>query len=388
MFLINKNKGFDMRKWQILFCSIFFLFLAYLGCFVDCGKVNSLIENRSLTKWSEVQENGREVFERYISDRIPFRDNFLIFYFSLNLKLDKLNQQNLEGKDGWMFQVKINLSHNLPALDSFQNKDLLSQSQLDTMVANVQKIKKYCDENNIKFYLIFPPDKSRIYSKFMPSYILRKEAPSFVKRFISYLPKNISVIPIESELIEFAQISEDLLYYKEDAHWSEDGAFFAYHQLMKAIQKDFPAVQVLTKDDFVIEKNKVYDLYNARNKPVFFYGNQYMPKYGKEITLYNHYTYKRQNDVTVVWKKNFNNSTNKTGNPLSVYIVGDSFACYLHPFFSATFQRVRGYRFNMPEGKKWGILFNDRKREFAIEKPDILIFSISELKLKDLLQVD
>ncbi len=377
-----------MRKWQILFCSIFFLYLAYLGCFIDYSKINSLVENRSLTKWSAVQKNGREVFEKYISDRIPFRDNLLMFYFSLNLKLDILNQQNLEGKDGWMFQNKNDVSHNLPVLDSFQNKDLLSQSQLNTMVANVQKIKKYCDENNIKFYLIFPPDKSRIYPQFMPSYILRKKAPSLVERFISYLPKDISVVPLERELTEYAQTSEDLLYYKEDTHWSEDGAFFAYHQLIKAIKKDFSAVQVLTKDDFVVEKNIIYDLYNTRKEPVFFYGNQYMPKYGRTPSLYNHYTYKRQTDVTVVRANNFNNSTNKNGYPLNIYIVGDSFACYLHPFFSATFQRVRGYRFNMPKEEKWGILFNDRKREFTIEKPDILIFSISDLKLKDLLMVD
>lgn len=377
-----------MRKWQILFCSVFFLSLAYLGYFIDYGKINSSYENRSLTKWSAVQKNGREVFEKYISDRIPFRDNLLIFYFSLDLKLDILNQRDLEGKNGWMFLNKNDASRNLSALDVFQNKDLLSQSQLNTMVANVQKIKKYCDENNIKFYLIFPPDKSRIYPQFMPSYILRKDAPSLVKRFIRYLPKDINVVPIESELIEYAQVSEDLLYYKEDAHWSEDGAFFVYHQLMKAIKKDFSAVQALTKDDFIIEKNKIYDLYNARKEPVFFYGNQYRPKYGRTPSLYNHYTYKRQTDVTVVWEANFNNSTNKNGYPLNIYIVGDSFACYLHPFFSATFQRVRGYRFNMPGWEKWGILFNDRKREFITEKPDILIFSISDLKLKDLLKVD
>ena len=74
--------------------------------------------------------------------------------------------------------------------------------------------------------------------------------------------------------------------------------------------------------------------------------------------------------------------------PLNVYVIGDSFACYLHAFLSATFHRVRAYRFNMPRDRNAGIWFNERKKEFEEEKPDILILSISDLKLKDLLRID
>ena len=97
--------------------------------------------------------------------------------------------------------------------------------------------------------------------------------------------------------------------------------------------------------------------------------------------------YKNKQDIQIHWDQNFRHSTHQKGQKLNVYIIGDSYACYLHPFLSATFKRVRSHRFNMPK-EPWGIQFNKQIAKFNIEKPDILILSVSDLKLKDLLRIN
>ena len=82
----------------------------------------------------------------------------------------------------------------------------------------------------------------------------------------------------------------------------------------------------------------------------------------------------------------FRSSYYPEGHDLNVYIIGDSFATYLYHFLSATFKNIVAYRFNEPH-TNWGILFEQRKEEMLSNHTNVLILSVSDLKLKDLLKV-
>ena len=90
-------------------------------------------------------------------------------------------------------------------------------------------------------------------------------------------------------------------------------------------------------------------------------------------------------DIKIKHDTEFISSTNPHGQPFKIYIIGDSYATYLHSFLSATFQYVHAYRFNTYK-KPWGIFFHERLKEMKEDKTNILILSISDLKLKDLLE--
>lgn len=387
-----------IKIYRFIFVLLFLFFLIFFGVFLNVKEGyedKSQFENRLLFQVKDIK-NTQDV-EKYISDHIPFREELIRIYFSANLKAPQAIQTNIEGKDEWVFLGKNPTGTNLPVLAVFQNKILLSQKQLLKMVDNVKKVKQYCDENKIKFYLMFPPDKSRVYSFLMPSYIVRKNNLSVVEEFLRLLPKDINVISLEKELIDeavktYTQETDSLLYYKEDTHWTEEATFLAYQLLMSKIKIDFPEINVLSRDDFNIDLKIVYLPYYIGSGPIFGRGNIQLPKFEHKTNWYNYFTYKNIDDVQIIWDKNFKQSINSNinANPLNVYIVGDSFACYLHPFLSSTFHHVRAYRFNMPgeDESNWGIKFNERKKEFEKEKPDILIFSISDLKLRELLRVD
>lgn len=373
--------------YHLFFVLIPFCFLLFLGFYLDVRKNESQLESRRLSEIPQKPFAQRKELETYISDHIPFREKILTVYFSFNLKLASLNTQNIVGKENWIFAVQNPVQYNLPVLKSYQNYKLLTHTEQAKIIENLKYMKKWCDENNVKFYLMFPPDKSRIYSRFMPDFILRKEDDSTVMQLKKQIPEDITVVPLEKELIAFSFLNNELLYYKDESHWSEEGAFFVYQQLMKQIKKDFSNTQALSKDNFFITKTLPYRPYDVGKYPKIGKGNQHQPKITEKDFTYNHFTYKNKNDIQIHWDKNFRHSTYNNGQPFNVYIIGDSYATYLHSFLSATFQRVRAFRFNMPK-EKWGIQFNERIKEFKIEKPNILILAVSDLKLKDLLKVE
>lgn len=361
--------------------------LLLAGSFLDTEKTKSELESRNLHTIPKNPLLQRREFESYISDHFPFREKLLATYFSLNLKLPSTQAKNIVGEDNWIFAIKNPEGSNLPVLKSYQNYNLLTVNEINQIIKNLKKFKKWCDDNNIKLYLLFPPDKNRVYARFMPKFILRKQNKSPVEQLKMQIPTEFNVIPLEKELIELSLKSNDLLYYKEESHWSETGAFFAYQELMKKITQDFPFLKPLSTDDFYITKTITYRPYDAAPFPQFGKGNQYIPRLFHKTTLYNHFVYKNKQDIQIHWDQNFKNSTYSKGQELNVYIIGDSYACYLHPFLSATFKRVRSHRFNMPR-EPWGIQFNKQTAKFNIEKPDILILSVSDLKLKDLLRIN
>lgn len=67
-------------------------------------------------------------------------------------------------------------------------------------------------------------------------------------------------------------------------------------------------------------------------------------------------------------------------------MIGDSFAYYLLPFLIPTFSHFRMHRFNENgTGALWGIRWQEREKELLNNKIDILILSISDQKLEELM---
>ena len=379
-----------MRKiYYFLFVFIPLIGLFLMGVFLDAEKIESPRERRTLAEkpksiWKETQK-----LESYLSDHLPLRDKMLDWYFGLGLSFDFGTEKIIIGKNDWLFLKKHDTTYNLPVMESYQNKVLFSDKQHMKIIENLMHIKRQCDTHNIRLYLLFPPSKDRIYAQYMPSYILRDKRPSPVKQLVNLLPTELNVVPIEDLLIREARISKEPLYFKQDSHWAEEGAFIVYQQLMQYIQKDFPDLKAKAKDDFKIEKiNDVFSPYfNLKSGTVFGKGSFLLPGMDQYNTLkYNHYTYKDIENVTIKKSSVFISSIYPQGFPLKVYIIGDSFATYLHPYLSATFQYVHAHRFNpMGEGN-WGIHFNERMKEMIEDGTNILIISVSDLKLKDLLE--
>ncbi len=389
--MINKHNS--LKKKINLYYFFFVIFpitvLFILGIFLDIEKTISIRERRNLSSLPEQILFNNQDTEKYIADHIPFREKILDYYFQTGFGHDFGTAKVLIGQNGWLFQNAFENSYNIHNIKSYQNKLLLSKKDLQKIISNLKIIQKWCDDHNIKLYIIFPPDKHRIYARFMPTYILRDNRPSLVKRVAAMIPKEITVVPIEDLLtIQALKKPEQYLYYKTESHWSERGAFTAYQELIKFIQRDFPDVNALTESDFDISFiHNVYSPYINGANAIYTNGNLHIdgtPVNNKNI--YEHFVPKTNKEITINRKNQFQSSNYPNGTPYNVYIIGDSYTTYIHSFLSATFQRVKAHRFNGPN-TEWGIRFKKRQKEMLEDKTNILILSISDLKLKDLLRI-
>ena len=365
-----------------VFIPLFVLFL--LGTFLDTDKTKSERERRKLAQKTEKPLMYPQAFEKYLSDHLWGRDIFLDIYFKVGMSLNLGTNKVLIGKKGWLFQNVVSDRNNLHNLLSYANKLNLSEKQLNKIRTNLLKMKQFCDENNIKMYLMFPPDKHRIYARYMPSYVLREERPSLVKRIAILVPEGIRFVKLEDKMIAESFNENTLLYYKTESHWSEDGAYLAYRLLMDKIKQDFPDIQIADPTDFNISsKQSVFTPYWPIDKqPRWTKGNLFLEGIKTDDVLYIHYELKPKNNIQMMWSIPFVTSFNPNKD-YNVYMIGDSYAPYLSTFLAQSFKNVYFYRFN-PTGGKFGIDFLKRQSQMIQQKTDILIMSVSDLKILDL----
>ncbi len=375
------NKGIH----TFLLC-LFILFplcvLLTIGLTLDTTQTKSLRERRNLETFPFHFWAQSKKLEKYISDHLPKRPELIDFYFESGLGHDLGTQDRIIGKENFIFYTTL-YYRNISPLLIYQNSYLFTPKQIRLLKKNVQKIADFAKEHNIKVYLMISPTTSRIYHKWMPDYILRENNPSVTEQVETAVQDIITVVPIEKHLISQAR-SQFPLIYKTDTHWSEDGAFEAYKLLMNAIQKDFKDIRAVTPDDYNIKLiKKVWESYQYAQKPYFDNGNTYLKglDYGK--TQYRHYIHKDKANLKINRDIQFRFSDYEKGAPYRAYIIGDSFTYYMLPFLMPTFSHIRMHRFN--ENGDTGIRWQEREKELADDKINILILSISDQKLEELM---
>lgn len=359
--------------------------LFLMGVFLDSHSTESKRERRILTEWPAnfwVDLNG---VESYISDHIKGREKILDFYFQSGLSLNFGNDTTLIGKEGWLFRNSFGNRENIHNIHSYQNKVDFSKSEFETIFKNISDLQKWCDDNNIKLYVMFPPDKHRVYARYMPSYIIRRNQKSLAKRVAEILPKNVKFIPLEDRLTQLSYTAPEPVYYKQESHWSEYGAYQSYLWLMEEVKKDFKDVLIATPNDFTVTKtNRVWTPYYWNSSMMD--GNLWISGLkGYEDKIYTRYEIPKNSGIKIKKNKSWRTSVNPN-KKYNAYLIGDSYACYSFYFLAAGFNNVIFYRFNEGGETDWGMHWSERRKEMLENKTDILVLSVSDLKLKDLFE--
>lgn len=374
--------------------NILFLLISSLlvtgGIFLSDASISES-ENRSLTSFPSVfTEKGlnREfgtIFEKALVDHLMIRDTLIDIHTSfLNIFNTKGNKNVLIGRNGWLFRNAYSDNHNFHNLNSYQRKIILTQQQKNTISHELKKTLDWAKKNNIKLYLIVPPEKPQIYAHYFPGFFKRRDNPPLNRQVGALMPKGITFIPMEEKLKSAVLNAPVPLYWKTDTHWNYSGAFIAYQELMRAIKRDFPAVTYLTRNDFDIRlKNEIIECEGSKGRGIL-YKMLKNPDYADE-TAYEFFTFKEPHTTKTI------HSSIRYGlyqtpdalNHLNVVMYHDSYGNYMIDFLKDTFKNLRTIRFN-PKGEKWNIWLDEEQQSILDFKPDILIFEISELKLIEL----
>ena len=340
---------------------------------IDWTGTTSSKEKRALAEWPDRAawrrldpQLGREM-ENWLNDRFGGRDALLDWQARLAYGINGriLNEDTLGGRDGWLFYNKEG------SVRSFQNADLFAPAELQTIRNNLTRRAEWLDMRGIRLFLLVVPAKNRVYGEFYPTGIRKIGTIGRAEQTVKYL-RETTALPVEFPLDDLLAAKEHhgaLLYFRQDTHWTDYGAFLGYQKLMRRIHQDLPMAIPLEKSDFQWE---------------------YRPEGGGDLTPLARVALKKSAaDVryetlirsqplpfTYLLQHPFVNHTVREGRPLKAFVLYDSFGVSMIPFLSSTFGEVKYLRRHD---------FNEIQDEIAAFQPDVVIHEVAERLVPDLL---
>ncbi len=196
-------------------------------------------------------------YRRYYKDNFSLR-NILIYLNNLyKVKLYGFSpvSKTIIGKNGWLFMAKE--SEDVNEVDYFRSIKLFSKEELKHWQNALEQRRDWLANRGIHYFFIIAPNKSTIYSEFMPDFIHPVRNESRLDQLLNYLKNNsdFQIIDLRKVLINAKKDCE--VYYKTDSHWNEYGAYIAYREIMRYIGKYFENIKSMPISNFKIEiKNR------------------------------------------------------------------------------------------------------------------------------------
>lgn len=336
-------------------------------------------ENKSLAVFPDVNpfhETFPKKMDNYINDRIGFRKETLgmssLFFNDIKRKILTTNTKGFIGQDNWLYINELDDS-----VTNFLRTVKYTENQLERMKNNLIEINDFCKKNNIKFYFIIGPNKSNIYPEYYIPNLNRLPRRSLYELFLDYIKDDeLPLVDLQEPMLQKKK-EGFLLYYKNDTHWNQRGAYTAYYELIQAIKKDFPDITYYKPEDleYSTTPNTVRgDLpsmvggYEYKYEPI----TEPFPKIKAEINILN--------QAEVGHAPGLYDSITTTMNTKGpkAYIVHDSFYEGMKPFLYKGFSKI-------VNRWAWSTSPLKFKNDILEKKPDILIFIMQERFLSSLM---
>ncbi len=304
--------------------------------------------------------------DSYIQDRFGFRTPLINLDAEIQYDLlkSKGNSRVLLGKDDWYFYIDKKDNSNY---DDYLKRNLVDKQTVKKFVRKIKSRAQWCEQNGILFVFVVIPNKHSIYPEYYP--YLRPRGVTRADQLLNPL-RDTDVLYIFPRNFFISQKKDFSLYYKNDTHWNNYGAFLFFGELKKILQTNLPDVQ-LPNYDFKMEVTKadagqLPNLLGFSSKKSALY-----PLIQPKNSLWEDiFTYQGKDTIAILSRKNLLVTTeNKRKDLPTAIIFRDSFFNSLHPFTSSIFSKVDYFWKSFDESDKEYILQN---------KPDVVIWEIVE----------
>lgn len=164
----------------------------------------------------------------YIADHFFLRSELVNAWAELNASVFKTSseEQVVLGSDGWLYYAST--------LDDYMGKGM-NEAERNRAAANLSLIREYVENRGAKFLFTIAPNKNSLYPAHMPSYVPWAHEQSDAERICPLI--TCAGIPY-LDLFSVFHNREEVLYYKTDSHWNEQGAALAADSILAAFGTD------------------------------------------------------------------------------------------------------------------------------------------------------
>ncbi len=150
------------------------------------------------------------------------------------------------GKDGWMFWAGDGVLEQYRAIDPLTDKQLKKYRQI------LHERHAWCEAVGKTYIFIIAPNKHGIYPEFLPDWVDKADDMSQADQ-LAALFRDTEVNYIDIRPVLKNNKDRFRLYHRNDTHWNELGAYFAYREIMEVVAGRFPRIRPKGLEQFTIK---------------------------------------------------------------------------------------------------------------------------------------
>jgi alginate O-acetyltransferase complex protein AlgJ len=160
----------------------------------------------------------------------------------------------LAGKDHWLFLAQDGDVGNV--IEEARFPQPLPEEPLAILVAELERRRVWLAERGIRYLVVIAPNKNTVYPEKLPEALRPLGKESHLAQFVRYFREHtkVDIVDVTPALMERKKTAP--VFYITDSHWNAYGAFAAYQEIIKPLKRDFPAIPVLDRHQFVVEQFK------------------------------------------------------------------------------------------------------------------------------------
>jgi len=365
----------EKRNYKFSFLSLIFLTIILIPMVNNLFKLYSpgkLRENRKAAKKPKLLKMDYERyfkdFKNFYEDTFSFRPDLIFFNNYLRVKLFNVSPVDrvMIGKNGWLFIKK--LKENNREIDYSRSTEKFSSADLALWGKIFKDRNRWLKDRGIRMFIVIVPNKSTIYSEYLPdnAKIMAKQVRT--DQLISYFKDHseIKILDLRKEMLKAKKSKR--LYYKTDSHWNWFGTYIGYSKIIKYLSGFYTKV-TRKPFDFFIRKRIVFSeggdlatilsLQHTLFKERFF---KLFPGESVSIKRFRLKKFHRKSVISAVTEC-------RTGILPKTIMIHDSFGLRLRKMLSVHFSEIIYLR-------DWG--FNFFPDLIEREKPKIVIYEMAE----------
>lgn len=219
-----------MKKGYLFFILFCVVCMALPFACMPFAMTTETTENKELRELPQVAgEDGVNInylgeLGAYFNEHFAFRQQMVSANAMISGKLLKTSSTDevLIGKNDWLYYTGT--------LDDYTSQHLMSERGLFNAVHNLRLMQDYAEANGSRFLLTIAPNKNSLYDENMPCYYTGSETPNNYERLEPML-RDAGIRYVD--LFEAFRAQDEVLYFRQDSHWTNKGALLAYNTIMR-----------------------------------------------------------------------------------------------------------------------------------------------------------
>lgn len=293
-----------------------------------------LQQNPKLTFDSLYNNEYSQKYEKYINEQFVLRNKWIDLKSRIEFFMGKTENNGIVyGKNNYLF-------------DKVQKID---EKQLDKNVENIKMFLEKYNNKNIKFALA--PNSYEVLKDKLPYGLKLFSQKDMINTVYEKLSenKNVEVINLIDSL---GSHKNEYIYYKTDHHWTNLGAYYAYVEFMKSLEKDYIDINKLKSNEiegFLGTYFSKAKKFNSEFDKITYYDvniDKMIIKDKEYTDIYDYEKFKTRdkyaaflygnNDLTIITNKDSVNKKDKS----RILIFKDSFGNSFVPYLTYSYDEV------------------------------------------------